>query len=132
VEVVVEKTKGLREQVLVVTRDEFRHGCDVINSLLPPEDHIHDIDHLLDLLDFDGSDGIELNEFFEVRPRSDLISLYSAAIECDAPELMRMWRNWTARTRCSSWEDDHCHGLDLSGGDMPCRKQVRGRLIKVT
>lgn len=42
-------------------------GCETINSYLVPEEQIHDVDRLLDLLDFDRSDTIDINEFFEVR-----------------------------------------------------------------
>jgi hypothetical protein len=49
-------------------REEFRQGCEYLNQLLSAEDKLTDVDHLLDLIDFDHSNSIELNEFFEVRP----------------------------------------------------------------
>ena len=51
----------------VPCREDFRLGCESINSLLPAEEQILEVDHLLGILDFDHSDSIEINEFFEVR-----------------------------------------------------------------
>jgi hypothetical protein len=48
-------------------REEFRKGCDYLNQVLPPDEQLTGIDRLLDLLDFDHSNSIEINEFFEVR-----------------------------------------------------------------
>lgn len=50
-----------------ISREEFRQGCEHLNRLLPAEEQLMGIDHLLDLIDFDRSNSIELNEFFEVR-----------------------------------------------------------------
>ena len=47
-------------------RAEFRQGCDYLNRFLPAEEKLSDVDHILDLIDFDKSHTIELNEFFEV------------------------------------------------------------------
>lgn len=47
-------------------REEFRQGCENLNKLLPSEEKLSGIDHILDLIDFDHSNSIELNEFFEV------------------------------------------------------------------
>ena len=51
----------------VFCRDEFRQGCENLNKMLPNEEKLSGIDHILDLIDFDHSNRIELNEFFEVR-----------------------------------------------------------------
>lgn len=50
----------------VISRNEFQLGCDFINTTLPPDQHLKDYDHILNLMDFDQSDSIDLNEFFEV------------------------------------------------------------------
>jgi len=52
---------------IFVYRAEFRQGCDYLNRFLPAEEKLSDVDHILDLIDFDKSNTIELNEFFEVR-----------------------------------------------------------------
>ena len=51
-----------------ISRAEFHAGCDMLNSHLPPDStqRLTDIDHTLDLMDFDGSDDLDINEFFEV------------------------------------------------------------------
>jgi hypothetical protein len=49
-----------------ISKQEFRHGCEVLNSKLPPEQQVTDPDALLHMMDIDGNDGIDLNEFFEV------------------------------------------------------------------
>ena len=51
-----------------ISREEFHKGCALLNSTLPPdsEQRLTDIDHTLDLMDFDGSDDLDINEFFEV------------------------------------------------------------------
>jgi len=41
----------------------------VINQLLPAEEQIMDPEKVLDLMDFNKNDGVEINEFFEVRGR---------------------------------------------------------------
>ena len=51
---------------LTAHREEFRQGCENLNKLLPSEERLSGIDHILDLIDFDHSNSIELNEFFEV------------------------------------------------------------------
>lgn len=48
-------------------RDEFRQGCEYLNHVLPSDEKLNNVDRLLDLLDFDKSNSIEVNEFFEVR-----------------------------------------------------------------
>lgn len=51
-----------------ISREEFHKGCEMLNSQLPAESEqrLTDIDHTLDLMDFDGSDDLDINEFFEV------------------------------------------------------------------
>lgn len=55
-----------------ISREEFKNGCDAINKILPPEKQITDPDAILNMMDYDGSDSIDVNEFFEVM--SDFIS----------------------------------------------------------
>ena len=50
----------------VISKEEFRQGCSVLNEKLPKESAIQDPDGLLALMDIDGNDGIDINEFFEV------------------------------------------------------------------
>jgi diadenosine tetraphosphatase ApaH/serine/threonine PP2A family protein phosphatase/Ca2+-binding EF-hand superfamily protein len=50
----------------VISREEFRDGCALINANLPPDSQLTDIEHTLDVMDFDGNGVIDLNEFFEV------------------------------------------------------------------
>ena len=51
-----------------ISREEFRKGCELINGSLPgdSEQRLTNIDHTLDLMDFDGTGDIDINEFFEV------------------------------------------------------------------
>jgi Ca2+-binding EF-hand superfamily protein/diadenosine tetraphosphatase ApaH/serine/threonine PP2A family protein phosphatase len=49
-----------------ISKSEFRHGCEILNSKLPHEQQVSDPDALLKMMDIDGNDGIDLNEFFEV------------------------------------------------------------------
>lgn len=49
-----------------ISREEFRKGCDFMNTTLPPDQQLRDYDHILTLMDFDQSDSIDINEFFEV------------------------------------------------------------------
>jgi Ca2+-binding EF-hand superfamily protein len=49
-----------------ISREEFKLGCDFMNTTLPPENQLKDYDHVLNLMDFDNSDSIDINEFFEV------------------------------------------------------------------
>ena len=49
-----------------ISREEFRTGCETINARIPEGGlKLTDIDHTLDLMDFDGSNSIDINEFFE-------------------------------------------------------------------
>jgi serine/threonine-protein phosphatase with EF-hands len=50
----------------MISREEFHRGCDIINMTLPSDQQLKDYDHVLNLMDFDHSDSIDLNEFFEV------------------------------------------------------------------
>ena len=50
----------------MISRDEFREGCALLNKQLHPDCQLTDIDRTLDVMDFDGSGSIDLNEFFEV------------------------------------------------------------------
>jgi len=49
-----------------ISKEEFRKGCEVLNAKLPPSQAITDPDAVLSLMDIDGNDGIDINEFFEV------------------------------------------------------------------
>lgn len=49
-----------------ISRDEFRQGCALLNATVPDDEKLTDIDRTLDLMDFDRSDSIDVNEFFEV------------------------------------------------------------------
>jgi len=50
-----------------ISKDEFRKGCEVLNAKLPEgSEAIRDPDELLKLMDIDGNEGVDLNEFFEV------------------------------------------------------------------
>ncbi len=53
--------------VQVISLDEFREGCRLLNKNLHPDYHLTDVEHMLKLMDFDGSGTIDINEFFEVR-----------------------------------------------------------------
>ena len=58
-----------------ISREEFRVGCALINENLPPGQQLTDIEHTLDVMDFDGNGVIDLNEFFEVSPTILLLHL---------------------------------------------------------
>jgi len=49
----------------VISLDEFREGCRLLNKNLHPDYHLTDVEHMLKLMDFDGSGTIDINEFFE-------------------------------------------------------------------
>lgn len=63
-----------------ISKEEFRQGCKVLNSKLPHHEAIQDPDALLRLMDIDGNDGIDINEFFEVTGITSLISSSSIQI----------------------------------------------------
>mmetsp|Transcript_16481 Transcript_16481/g.38159 ORF Transcript_16481/g.38159 Transcript_16481/m.38159 type:complete len:560 (-) Transcript_16481:262-1941(-) len=50
----------------IISREEFRAGCAVLNKSFPKESAIRDPDALLALMDLDGNDEVDVNEFFEV------------------------------------------------------------------
>lgn len=51
----------------MISREEFRQGCEALNASMAPDDYkLTDIDRTLDMMDFDGSDSIDINEFLEV------------------------------------------------------------------
>jgi len=50
----------------VISLEEFREGCRLLNKNLHPDYQLTDIEHMLKLMDFDGSGTIDINEFFEV------------------------------------------------------------------
>ena len=50
----------------VISREEFLNGCGLLNKSLHPDCQLTQIEHTLDLMDFDGSGTIDMNEFFEV------------------------------------------------------------------
>jgi len=49
-----------------ISREEFKLGCDFMNTTLAPDQQLTDYDRILDMMDFDKSDSIDMNEFFEV------------------------------------------------------------------
>ena len=50
-----------------ISREEFRAGCAKLNEHLPADHQLEDVDHMMDVMDFNKSGLIDLNEFFEVR-----------------------------------------------------------------
>jgi len=59
--------------VQVISLEEFRDGCAKLNSLLPGDCQLTNIDRTLQMMDFDGSGSIDINEFFEVGYRSSVV-----------------------------------------------------------
>merc|ERR1719223_180222 len=49
----------------IITTAEFRDGCEKINKSLHQDCQLTNIDQTLQLMDFDGSGSIDVNEFFE-------------------------------------------------------------------
>jgi len=49
----------------VISREEFRAGCELLNSSLHPDCQLTNIERTLEVMDFDGSGTIDINEFFE-------------------------------------------------------------------
>jgi hypothetical protein len=45
--------------------EEFRDGCAKLNALLPTDCQLTNVDRTLQMMDFDGSGTIDINEFFE-------------------------------------------------------------------
>ena len=50
----------------IITKDEFQKGCKVLSEKHPDQHIFEDPDHLLKLIDLDGNQFIDKNEFFEV------------------------------------------------------------------
>jgi Ca2+-binding EF-hand superfamily protein len=50
-----------------ISKAEFKRGCAILNRNLPIDRQIMDPDGLMKLMDFDGNDSVDMNEFFEVR-----------------------------------------------------------------
>ncbi len=65
-----------------ISREEFKLGCDFMNTTLPPESQLRDYDHVLNLMDFDNSDSIDINEFFEVSNTYNFINLMDYILLC--------------------------------------------------
>ncbi|RYG59183.1 EF-hand domain-containing protein [archaeon] len=51
----------------VISMDELREGCALLNQSLPPDCQLNNLERTLQVMDFDGSGTIDINEFFEVR-----------------------------------------------------------------
>ena len=49
----------------IISREEFRRGCEIINQKLPIQRQIQDPDKILSMIDFDSNESIDLNEFLE-------------------------------------------------------------------
>ena len=49
-----------------IAKPDFREGCSILNKTLPAERQVTAIDEIFDLMDMDQSQGIDLNEFFEI------------------------------------------------------------------
>jgi hypothetical protein len=50
----------------VISLQEFREGCEMLNKSLHPDCQLTGIDRALEVMDFDSSGTIDINEFFEV------------------------------------------------------------------
>jgi len=48
-----------------ISREEFRQGCEYINKHVEDKSQIANPDRILEIMDFDGSDDVDINEFFE-------------------------------------------------------------------
>jgi hypothetical protein len=66
-----------------ISREEFRKGCELLNSTLSEDSdqRLTNIDQTLTIMDFDGSDDLDINEFFEVRFRIFLLELKTVSIK---------------------------------------------------
>jgi serine/threonine-protein phosphatase with EF-hand domain len=49
-----------------ISKQEFRAGFDVLNESLPEHMRLSDPDSIMKLMDIDGNDGVDMNEFFEI------------------------------------------------------------------
>ena len=50
----------------IISSDEFKTGCQILNDTLPDDQRLTNIDRILGLLDTDESGCIDVNEFFEM------------------------------------------------------------------
>ena len=50
----------------VISKEEFHNGCAILNKRLPKSQQITNPARILEVMDIDGNDGIDINEFFEV------------------------------------------------------------------
>lgn len=50
----------------MISKEELLKGTELVNKSLPPDCQLKNIDRMLELMDFDGSGSIDINEFFEV------------------------------------------------------------------
>lgn len=49
----------------IISREEFQQGCEILNQRLPESKKISNPDSILRIMDMDGNDGIDINEFLE-------------------------------------------------------------------
>ena len=58
----------------------------MLNSMMrdDSEQRLTNIDHTLDLMDFDGSNDLDINEFFEVSKHSNFLLSYILILELTA------------------------------------------------
>ncbi|CAK9252506.1 unnamed protein product [Sphagnum jensenii] len=72
-----------------ISHEEFRRGCEVLNSALPPEGRIQGIDQLLRVMDVSGTGEVDINEFFEMFRLSDAhlnISAKLGLVSAESPK----------------------------------------------
>jgi Ca2+-binding EF-hand superfamily protein len=50
----------------VISLEEFRIGCEKLNKSLHPDYQLANCERMLEIMDFDGSGTIDINEFLEV------------------------------------------------------------------
>lgn len=50
----------------VITRENMREGCDLLNRSLPAGKQLRELDRIIELIDIDETGIIDMNEFFEV------------------------------------------------------------------
>ena len=66
--------------IQVISPEEFRTGCGVLNEHLPEKQRLTDIDHMLALMDFDGNGMVDINEFFEVCVYVSILYMYICVV----------------------------------------------------
>jgi len=71
----------------IISSDEFRTGCQIINETLSEDQRLADIDHILSLLDTDESGYIDVNEFFEMFRLSEGVHSLSDSLAGGRPSL---------------------------------------------